>query len=307
MFDISAGDSNSENEDNWTDLSEMSKVYDETMDALVEDGPEIGNGGCICAAPGMGKTAFALNIFINLITHNVPCLYLSLEMDKRAILDRMASIMSLVPFRDLRNIKYSSNAQEIKFRVNKAFQKLATCPGKIYTGGTMSMHDFEKIVRKFKATLPPNTPFVVFIDLLSMIDEFIMPDNGMVLAQQIEASINKMNDMAKRLGFHYIGTVQLKRTVEQDKVRNAADLEKMKPTREAIKNSSAFVERPRWCVGLLRRRAYADMFLEPEEAETIPDEIEVTLLKMNNGKLQHRMMNFDGPTFKVSSIAGGDD
>ena len=306
-------------EKDWTDASEISQVYSDmldyrathdkqyqffnpTLDSMIEDGPEPGNGGVIASATGMGKTAFALNIFTGLITHRVPSLYLSLEMDKNAILDRMASILSLVPFRDLRNIRFSSNAAEIKFRVKKAFDALAKCDFKIYTGGSMSLKKLEVIVKKFKKTLPKDQSFVVFIDLLSMVDEFIEPKGGMNLASQIESAVNKLNYMAKKYGFHYIGLVQLNRTVEQDKVRNANDIEKLAPTRTSIKNSNALVERPRWALSLFRRRAYADLYLSPEEAETIPDEIEVNLLKLNNGLLQKKTMSFDGPTFKVSSI-----
>ena len=131
-----------------------------------------------------------------------------------------------------------------------------------------------------------------------MIKEFY--DDGSNMAQQIERAVNKLDILAKELGFHWVGVVQLNRSVESDKVLTEQSIEKLKPTRSAIKNSSALLERARWAITVFRKRYFADLYLTEEEAERIDDVAEIQLMKANDESISRRYMRFDGPTFKMT-------
>ena len=116
------------------------------------------------------------------------------------------------------------------------------------------------------------------------------------------------------MNFHWIGVVQLNRSVESDKVHSVQAIDKLKPTRSSIKNSSALLERARWAITIFRKRYFADLYLTKEEASTIEDIAEIQLMKANDEAIGRRYMTFDGKTFKMSwnvdygkSANGADD
>ena len=170
----------------------------------------------------------------------------------------------------------------------------------------MSLHDLKQEIRKFQIQIG-QTYCIVIIDLLTMIKDFSSVHNGLGLAQEIELAINKLNAMSKELGFHYIGVVQLNRTVESDKVIDLDDINKLRPTRSSIKNSGALLERARWCISLFRPKYYADTYLEKEDAEQLDDIVEIGLLKANNSQTGKKFMMFDGNTFSLTQVEYNSD
>jgi replicative DNA helicase len=110
-----------------------------------------------------------------------------------------------------------------------------------------------------------------------------------------------LNGAAKELNFHYIGTVQLNRTVEADKIASIDDIKKTRPTRSAIKNSGAYLERARTTIALWRPMYFAKEYLQEEEYAEMTDMIHFQVLKSNNNDIAERKMLFVPETFDLLS------
>jgi len=66
----------------------------------------------IAAAPSMGKTAFALEIFKNNIMNDIPCAFFSLEMGTTQLLNRMYANESGIPLNKIRSRLFTSEERQ---------------------------------------------------------------------------------------------------------------------------------------------------------------------------------------------------
>lgn len=283
------------------------KVYqfNDFLDKIILDGPTPGNGGIITASTGMGKSALCLNV-INDVAFGpkpAPTIYLTLEMGSTQTMDRLLSIRTKIPYKDI--VKPDKDVvEDIKKALDKELDYIESVKTfRISENPSLTLRQVRKHIQEFQADLvamglPPYC--ICFIDLLTMIKEFSKMVEGLNLAQAIEIAMNNLNAMAKELGIFYIGVVQLNRSVESTKVTSLESINNLKPQRAAIKNANAILERCRWCISLFRKRYYADAYLEPEVAEMVEDIIEVSVLKQNNGKVGHIDLLFDGETFSIA-------
>ena len=80
------------------------------------------------------------------------------------------------------------------------------------------------------------------------------------------------------------------------------DIDRLRPTRAAIKNSGALLERCRYCLSLFRKKYYAEAYLEKEEAEVLEDVIEVGLMKASNAQVGKRFMMFQPEIFRCTPL-----
>jgi len=271
------------------------------LDALITEGPTPGHGGIIGGSTGMGKSALCLNIINDMIDADLPVMYFPIEMGVENTLDRLTSIRTGIPFKEIRNIgkKENQDLTALEQGVKQVTAALrAHTNFAIIPDANITLKKLRNYIRKFQAKLPGRKYCVVFIDLLLMIKEFY--DEGSNMAQMIERAINKLDILAKELGIHYVGVVQLNRTIEADKVLSVQSIEKLRPTRAAIKNSSALLERARWAITVFRKKYFADLYLGESEANTVTDDIvEVQLMKANDEAISRKYMTFNGPTFKM--------
>lgn len=286
------------------DEREKGEVYSfhfPLFDKLFTEGPTPGHGGLIGGSTGMGKSALCLNCINGLIDADVPTMYFPIEMGVVNTMDRLASIRTRIPFKDIIKIGKSEAVQGAREVIEQEISSLRMRDNfAIVDDANLDMKKLKSYIQRFQARLPGRKYCIVFIDLLLMIKEFY--DDGSNMAQMIERAINKLDILSKELGFHYVGVVQLNRTVEQDKVTSVQSIDKLKPSRAAIKNSNALLERARYCFTVFRKRAYAEAYLEPEEYETMDDVMEISLLKANDDKMGKTFANYDGPTFTISPI-----
>ena len=242
-----------------------------------------------------------MNCINGLINADVPTMYFPIEMGIVNTLDRLASIRTRIPFKDIIKIGKTETVQGAREVIEQEIASLRIRDNfAIVDDANLDMKKLRSYIQRFQAQLPGRKYCIVFIDLLLMIKEFY--DDGNNMAQMIERAINKLDILSKELGFHYVGVVQLNRTVEQDKVTSIQSIDKLKPSRAAIKNSNALLERARYCFTVFRKRAYAEAYLEPEEYETLDDIMEVSLLKANDDKMGKVLANYDGPTFTVTPM-----
>ena len=272
------------------------------FDSLITEGPTPGHGGIIGGSTGMGKSALCLNLINDLIVADVPTMYFPIEMGVNNTLDRLAAIRTGQNFKDIIQIgKKADIAQEVEDKIIYEINGLRAHPNfAIIDDANLNVAKLSMYIRRFQDNLFSRLGrnyCIVIIDLLTMIKEFY--DDGASMAQQIEKAINKLDILAKDLNFHWIGVVQLNRSVESDKVQSVQSIDKLRPTRSAIKNSSALLERSRWAITIFRKKYFADLYLSQEEANTIEDIAEIQLMKANDEAIGRRYMTFDGATFKM--------
>jgi hypothetical protein len=106
------------------------------------------------------------------------------------------------------------------------------------------------------------------------------------------------------MNVHIIGTLQLTREVEKTSVSNWDDLDKLRPSRATIKNAGAFLERSRYVITSFRKKMYAELFLEEDEYKNKIDEIEVSIVKQNNGEIGKTVSAFfDSDHFDIIPMA----
>lgn len=274
--------------------------HNKVLDSLVTEGPTPGHGGIIGGSTGMGKSALCLNIINDLLNADIPTMYLPIEMGLENTIDRLVSIRTGYPFKDIVRIgKTQEPNTELEEDILHEIDSLKTHPNFAIIGDpNITIKKLRSYIKRFQAKISGKKYCIVFIDLLLMIKEFY--DDGSNMAQMIERAINKLDILAKELNFHWVGVVQLNRTIESDKVLSEQAIDKLRPTRASIKNSAALLERARWAITIFRKKYFADLYLSEEEASGIDDIAEIQLMKANDEAIGRRYMTFDGPTFRLT-------
>lgn len=276
--------------------------HNQIFDELIEEGPTPGHGGIIGGSTGMGKSTLCLNVIDDLINADVPTIYFPIEMGVENTMDRLASKRTHIPFKEITKLGRSDTIKDARAIIDHEIDGLlAHSNFAIVRDPCITMSKLRSYVKRFQSKLPGNKYCIVFIDLLLMISEFYDGGEGS-MAQMIEKAVNKLDILAKELGFHWVGVVQLNRSVETDKVQSMQSIDKLKPTRSAIKNSSALLERARWAITIFRKKYFADLYLPEDEAATIEDIAEIQLMKANDEALGRRYAIFDGPTFTITPM-----
>ena len=155
---------------------------------------------------------------------------------------------------------------------------------------------------KFQADIGSKYAIIV-LDLLSMVTDFTKFQNGANSAFGIEVAINKLSSIAKELGVHIIGVLQMNRSKEAAITPHCIDdLIRLKPSIADIKNAGAWVERGRYVITCFRQKYYAERYLPKEEYADMEDRIEISLVKVNNGELDTMEAMFVGEYFDVIPI-----
>lgn len=149
------------------------KEYDQKSERMVKTGYfgidsligglQGGNYLILAGSTGMGKTAMALNLVINILNQNKEVLLFSLEMTPEELLSRIISNIKDIPAQDLRNrhLKKSDLDKYIEYIGSDDFKRIENLL-KIPTTNNLNIGKIEQIVRKSKAD-------IVFIDYLGLI------------------------------------------------------------------------------------------------------------------------------------------
>lgn len=117
----------------------------------------------IYASTGGGKTALALNILSELSKH-YPCIYFNMEMAEQDMYERLVSIQSGVPMRDLENYKYMTD-KELKNRIDEAMKEIGDKKRITMLTGGKSIQAIQATINK----LDPKEHTIVFIDHVGLI------------------------------------------------------------------------------------------------------------------------------------------
>lgn len=130
--------------------------------------PEPKNLVIICARPGMAKTAFALNYFINMIKRGASGIFISLEMSERAIANRIMARESAIRLKNLKNKAGFEKLPDEKLALfNVAAGNLSKLGdrGHVLTG-SMSIEQIEEYVRMYKETYDIDFFMVDYVQLI---------------------------------------------------------------------------------------------------------------------------------------------
>ena len=117
----------------------------------------------IYASTGGGKTALALNLLSNLSGH-YPCIYFNMEMAEQTMYERLVSIQSDVPMRDLENYKHMTD-KKLKNRIDEAMKEIGDKKRITMLTGGKSIQAIQATINK----LDPNEHTIVFIDHVGLI------------------------------------------------------------------------------------------------------------------------------------------
>lgn len=173
----------------------------------------------IAARPGQGKTALALSItHYTSIVHDVPCLWISLEMDGTQLFRRLTSIDTGINHEVLRNGQTSTDEykmmQESAARINKS---------KIFIEDKTSINIRDIRTRANLLKKRHNIGYIVidYIQLMTGID-----DKGKQREQVVSEISRGLKCLAKELQIPVIALSQLSREVEKrpNKMPQLSDL-----------------------------------------------------------------------------------
>jgi replicative DNA helicase len=272
------------------------------FDTLVETGPLPGEIGILASASGSGKSTVCTNLINSLIETKVPCMYYSLEMSAVSIMDRLLAKRLQIKYKDIINPS-EDNFEMIDGLIQQEKEELSK--NKFFRFSedpAISLASLRKQIMKFQAEIGSKYCIIV-LDLLSMVTDFTKFDKGANSAFGIEVAINKLSSIAKELGVHFIGVLQMNRSKEAAITPHSVDdLIRLKPSIADIKNAGAWVERGRYIITCFRKKYYAERYLEKEEYADMEDRIEISLVKVNNGQLDTMEAMFCGEYFDVIPI-----
>lgn len=138
------------------------KTNYQSIDDLI-GGFQGGNYIILAGATGMGKTAMAINLIMNIIKQKKKVLFISLEMTAGEILSRIISKELRIPSEAIRNHTLTEQhiSKYVSYIDSKEFKELQECIT-IPATSDLTVSKIEEIVRKSKAN-------IVFIDYLGLI------------------------------------------------------------------------------------------------------------------------------------------
>lgn len=103
----------------------------------------------IAARPGMGKTAFALNLMMKTLQSGKGVVFFSLEMPSVQLMYRILSALSSIPLSDIMSAKLSDDDWT---RFNDACDAVLNMPLFVYDSGYVNIHQVRTQLRKLKST-----------------------------------------------------------------------------------------------------------------------------------------------------------
>lgn len=177
--------------------------------------------GCVyvlASRPGMGKTAFALNIARKTAKKGNAVLIFSLEMTKRSLIDRMVIAESGVNASDY---KLGRLIPDEVYSMGKALEGLSLLPISISDAASITVQQIRAMAKKLKRQKGVD---LIIIDYLQLIDMASL--SGKSKNDEVAACSRAIKILAKDLNVPVVLLSQLNRDVEKraDKIPMLSDL-----------------------------------------------------------------------------------
>jgi replicative DNA helicase len=197
-------------------ISGLSTGYDKLDQILL--GMQAGQLIILAARPAMGKTAFALNIALNVVENTqLPVAIFSLEMVASELSMRLLTGKAKVDSKRFRTKNFLDTDMK---NIANAVKKLSTYPIFINDSGSVTLVDIQSQCRKIKAEMGLG---LIVIDYLQLMRSHGKHNSR---EQEISEISRGIKAMAKELGCPVLALSQLNRSVESrpNKRPNVSDL-----------------------------------------------------------------------------------
>lgn len=230
----------------------------------VTNGLQKGDLIILAARPSMGKTAFALNLGLQVARHNQePVAIFSLEMPAEQLITRMLSANAAIPGQQLRSGFLNSVEWN---KLNEAANDLRMLP--IYIDDTpgLKVSEIFSKCRKLKAEQGLG---MVIIDYIQLINASSTKNNDN-RQQEVSEISRALKGLAREMKIPVIALSQLSRLVERR--------EDKRPMLSDLRESGA-LEQDADLVMFL----YRDEYYQKSEVEQTQEEVEVEIAKHRNG------------------------
>ena len=229
----------------------------------------------IAGRPSMGKTAFALNITLNVIKQlRVPVLFFSLEMSKEQMSYRLLSNETKI---NTLRLKKGNLYKEDWLVINDSIKNLSTLPLFIDDNSNPSISD---IVAKIKQIIfEQNKLGLIIIDYLQLMQNSKFKVENRV--QELSQITRSLKNIAREFEVPIIALSQLSRSVE-NRINKRPILSDLR--------ESGSIEQDADLVLMLYRENYYNSRLIPE---TSKNTVELIIAKQRNGPIGTIDLKFD--------------
>jgi replicative DNA helicase len=257
----------SEQKSNITGIKTSFRALDNTTNGLQK-----GDLIILAARPSMGKTAFAINLAIQVARHNhLPVAIFSLEMPAEQLITRMLSAASRVEGNKLRSGYLNNNEWNT---LNEAAVELRNLP--IYIDDTPSAKVGEIFSKCRKLSSEKGLGMIV-IDYIQLISAAKSSENRQ---QEVSEISRNLKALARELKVPVIALSQLSRLVERR--------EDKRPMLSDLRESGA-LEQDADLVWFL----YRDDYYQKENPEGQQEKVEIDIAKHRNGPTRKIELAFD--------------
>lgn len=263
-----------------TKAETMIKTGYSNIDRLI-GGLQGGNYMVLAGSTGMGKTAMALNLVINMVKNGKNILLFSLEMTAEELLSRIIANLMEISSENIRNrtLTETEMGKYVKFIGSKQFaamQDHLTIPA----ATNLNIGKIEEIIRKTKAD-------IIFIDYLGLIKSDIVKQN----------TYEQISDISRRLKLLAIETNKPVIVLHQLN-RDMKDRQDKRPKLSDIRDSGK-IEQDADFIAFVFRPAYFD-----SEADKTAMEFIVGKARHTSGAGQKADLCFIGKYQKILNAEG---
>lgn len=184
----------------------------------------------LAARPSEGKTALGLSILYKMCFQlQIPCLFISIEMKKNAIMTRLASMATGIPAKKIRRADFTdAEGKKMKW----FFQKIKEAPFWISEAPGATIADIERHIR---TAVKRHQVAAVFVDYLQIIRY-----QGKLSKryEMVQENSQRLSALAKRYGPHVCALAQVNRKSAEEnrppRVNEIADSDQIEKDAELV-------------------------------------------------------------------------
>jgi len=250
------------------------------------------------AGPGMGKSSYLLNLVSGNINKKMPLLYMPLEMGSSLSIDKLISLKTQIPLKDLYTIDQNTGRipdyileqfyiEKTKLEKNRNFRMVDSA--------SVSLQDVHNYIKDMKKEIRSDSVLVA-IDLFTL----LLEGRGDNKASSYQDMCDGFFEILKEENSAGIAVVQSRRK-DSMSVSNYEDCRKFVPSIEDIKGSQAFEERSRAIISIFRQKHIGIRMLGEEDPEVMiaDDILEANIIKQNLGELTNLKYLYQGDIGKI--------
>lgn len=164
----------------------------------------------LAARPSVGKTAFALNLALNIAQQGVPVGVFSMEMSVDQVVDRLIAARSGVSLWKLRTGKLSHQEEHNDFlRITTACEELAEMPIFIDDSPAPNILQMRTMARRLQSEHGLGLLVIDYLQLMTSRKDYNSP------VQQVTEISRGLKGLAKELNIPVLALSQLSRAIEQ--------------------------------------------------------------------------------------------